>query len=42
MLKTIFLAARLSVKVMGYGGGWGWDDIIIIIAFVSFLPGRRK
>ncbi|KAJ2895220.1 hypothetical protein MKZ38_006771 [Zalerion maritima] len=31
--KTIFLATRLVVKAMGFGGGWGWDDYIIIIAF---------
>lgn len=35
ILASILVANRTAAKLMRLGGGWGWDDYTIIVAFVS-------
>lgn len=36
-LATLLMLLRITVKIMGQGGGWGMDDWLIMPAYVSFL-----
>jgi hypothetical protein len=38
ILSTILFTNRIAAKFMGLGGGWGADDITIIVAYVSIIP----
>lgn len=35
ILATILVVNRAAAKLMRLGGGWGWDDYTIIVAYVS-------
>ena len=35
ILATILVMNRVAAKLMRLGGGWGWDDYTIIVAYVS-------
>lgn len=34
-LASVLMLLRVVVKLMGHGGGWGWDDWLIVPAYVS-------
>ncbi|KAF7621160.1 integral membrane protein [Aspergillus flavus] len=34
ILATFFFTIRISAKSFNLGGGWGWDDLTIIISYV--------
>lgn len=36
VLATFFFIARIVAKSSGLAGGWGWDDLTIIGAFVRY------
>lgn len=37
-LASLLMLLRITVKIMGQGGGWGLDDWLIMPAYVSNLP----
>ncbi|KAE8152990.1 hypothetical protein BDV25DRAFT_137393 [Aspergillus avenaceus] len=37
LLTTIFFAIRITAKVFNLGGGWGMDDVTIIISWVMSI-----
>lgn len=34
-LASVLMIVRVTVKLMGHGGGWGWDDWLMLPAYVS-------
>jgi hypothetical protein len=35
-LTSFVVMVRLAVKFLGHGGGWGIDDWLMLISFVSY------
>jgi hypothetical protein len=40
-LTSFFVAVRLGVKFLRHGGGWGLDDWLILVSFVSHTGSLR-